>query len=552
MNHLTIRPWTRVGAALVIALTLMITGCVGNQPSQSPKAEGPAPSGTTTPAQPKKDGTMIIALPQEPGSLDPQATTSLVAQRVREQLFDSLVAVDFTNNTIVASLAESWNPTADGLTYTFRLRKDVKFHSGKPMTSRDVKYTFDRWRASKSPNSWLIEGLKEVQTPDDHTVVLKLEKPNPELLLNLARSDASILNQESVEKAGKDFGTKVVDGTGPFKLKAWTVKDRIVLERFDEYRWAPPTYQNRGPAHLKEIVWRSIPDEAARLLELESGGIHAIPPRISFHEIDRLRKSKEVQILDYKMGSTVIIGFNPRIAPMDDIKVREAFARAIDLKEIIAQVLYGHADLGVSVVAPGIEGFCEICKAVVPSHDPARAKALLEEAGWKLGPDGIRVKDGKKLIIPAVPYNLPPYPEAYTVLQAQLKDVGIHLDVRVTETSKVFEMYREGTHGVWSTSLVHDTPFQATFNFLHSSANRFAWKDAKTDQLLDEAAASTDNAKRVQAYQQAQKNAMEQYLFVPFFHEKGLVGVSARVKGFKPYGFVNSVFHKMTDTWVEE
>ncbi len=556
-------------AGFTLALTLVGVGCspAAQAPAQPTSAGAvkptAAPAATTAPAAAtsapavaassavKKDGTMVIGLPQEPGSLDPQATTSLISQRIREQLFDSLVAADFDNKTLRPSLADSWQVSPDGLTYTFKLRTDVTFHSGKKMTSEDVKYTLERWKQSKSPNNWLIAGLQEVQAPDPATTVLKMANPNPELLYNLARSDASILNRESVESAGKDFGSKVVDGTGPFKLKEWVVKNRVVLERFDAYKWAPPNYQNRGPAYLKQIIWKSIPEQATQLLELETGTIHALPPRIPFNEVDRLKGLKEVRIMDFPMGSTVIIGFNPAMPPMDDLAVRQAVIQGIDRKQLVDKVLYGHATLGVSLVAPGIEGFCEPCKALIPPYDPAKAKQTLDEAGWKPGPDGVRVKDGKRLAFPATVYNLEPYPEAYTVIQAQLRDIGVALDVQVTETAKVFEMYQQKTHGLWSTSLPHDTPFQATYNFLYSSANRFSWKNAEVDALLEKASTSTDKAARESAYVDAQKIALQNALFVPFFHEQGLVAVSSKVHGFKPYGYVNSVFHKMTDTWVE-
>ena len=135
-------PWT----ALALALAVTLTACGGNQQSSPSQSSGQSsgPGGQATAGEPKRDGTLYIALPQEPGNLDPQATTSLNTQRVREQLFDSLVAVDFDNKTVLPSLADSWTVSPDGLTYSFRLRQDVKFHSGKAMTAEDVRYTFER------------------------------------------------------------------------------------------------------------------------------------------------------------------------------------------------------------------------------------------------------------------------------------------------------------------------------------------------------------------------------------------------------------------------
>jgi len=548
--------------ALAVALAFAFA-CAPQQPqpdhpsggetgASAPSSAGGAPAAQGTP---KRDGTLVIALPAETGSLDPQATTSLNAQRVREQMFDSLLAADWDLKTLLPSLAESWQVSPDGLTYTFKLRQDVKFHSGKPLTSEDVRYTFDRWRNGASPTRWLIAGVTGIETPDPYTVVLTVSEPNPDLLYNLARSEASILNQASVEAAGADFGTRVIDGTGPFKLKEWSVKNQIVLERFDDYHWAPPSYQNRGPAYLKEIVWKSLPEETTRLLELETGGVQIVPPRISFHEIDRLKGLRDVEVMDYPLGSTVIIGFNTRLAPADDPEVRHAVLMGIDVQRIIDQVLYGHADYGVSLVAPGVDGFCAPCKDVIPSYDPARARQILDDDGWRPGPDGIRVKDGQRLSLLATPYTTVPYPEAYTVIQAQLREIGVNLDLQPAETSKIFELYQRGAHGIWSTSIPHDRPYQAVFNFLHSSSipspNRFPYRNAEVDRLIDEARTSMDPAKANEDWAKAQYIALQSYVFRPFFHERGEVAVHRKVHGFRPYGYVNSVFQKMTDTWVE-
>ena len=259
---------------------------VSAAPSAPPASSAGAPASG---AAAKKGGNLILAASADAESLDPHATTALRAARYLAMLHDNLLNRDF-DGSFKPALAESYTVSPDGLAYTFKLRSGVKFHSGKPLTSADVKYTFERWlKNEKSPTRYTIQPIASVETPDPQTAVLKLDKPYNILLDQIAGSWAVILNSEAVEKAGANYGVTTVDGTGPYKFKEWVRQQRFVVERNAEYAWGGPVFQNQGAPYLDSVEVRIIPEDNTRIAEFEAGNIHIVvdtPPQ----EMERLAK----------------------------------------------------------------------------------------------------------------------------------------------------------------------------------------------------------------------------------------------------------------------
>ena len=213
---------------------------------------------------PGSGNTFVFARQEETETLDPERTTAISSAEVSYLLYDTLTSLDY-DNTVKPGLAEKWEISPDGKTYTFTLRRGVKFHSGRPMTSADVKFTLDRWRALKgSPTAFNVSPVERVDAPNPTTVVLHLKEPLSILLVNLSSYSASILNQDFVTRAGDDYGTAAgkVDGTGPFVLKEWVRNDRLIVTRNASYNWGPPIYKNRGPSRIDTVVFRVMTEDA--------------------------------------------------------------------------------------------------------------------------------------------------------------------------------------------------------------------------------------------------------------------------------------------------
>ncbi|MCL6430944.1 MAG: hypothetical protein K6V36_08790 [Anaerolineae bacterium] len=208
-------------------------------------------------AAPRTGATLVFARQEETETLDPHKTTTISSAEVDYLIYDTLTSLDY-DNTVKPGLAEKWDISPDGKTYTFTLRQGVRFHSGKPLTSADVKFTFDRWKTVRgSPTAFNIAPVESVETPNPRTVVLRLKEPFSILLINLAGYAASILNQEFTQRLGDDYGTGAgkVDGTGPFILDDRKASQSITLAKNEDY-WG-------DTALLDTVEFRVIPDESS-------------------------------------------------------------------------------------------------------------------------------------------------------------------------------------------------------------------------------------------------------------------------------------------------
>ena len=204
---------------------------------------------------------------------DAQRTTWGPTSDIVNMFQDTLVALDWDGRTPIPYLAKSWTISEDGRTYTFKLRDDVSFCSGKKFTAEDVVYSFKRLKdpAIKGPFAWRAGNIKELRAPDPYTVEYELEEPFSELLLQLTMFTNVIHNKESVEALGKDYGIKGADGTGPWCFDHWQPRTEIVLKRHDAYKWGPSMYKNKGPVKFEKLVVKIVPEDSSRVAAMMSG-----------------------------------------------------------------------------------------------------------------------------------------------------------------------------------------------------------------------------------------------------------------------------------------
>ena len=211
---------------------------------------------------------------------DAQRTTWGPTSDIVNMFQDTLVALDWDGRTPVPYLAKSWTISEDGRTYTFKLRDDVSFCSGKKFTAEDVVYSFKRLKdpAIKGPYAWRAGNIKELRATDPYTVEYELEEPFSELLLQLTMFTNVIHNKESVEALGKDYGIKGADGTGPWCFESWQPRTEIVLKRHDAYKWGPSMYKNKGPVKFEKLVIKIIPEDSSRVAAMMAGQVRRHPP----------------------------------------------------------------------------------------------------------------------------------------------------------------------------------------------------------------------------------------------------------------------------------
>lgn len=510
----------RIGKVLtgLILAASIVAGC-GGSGSKAPDSGTSAPGGsaqTPAPAEQKR-GELRIGMQYDLGNLDPQVLTSVTDKQMTVNLYDGLVQYKLGTVEVEPDLAEKWTPSADGKTWTFNLRKGVKFHSGYgELKASDVKFTFDRLQdpALKSPNASLLKGVK-VEIVDDYTVKFALEKADAAFLDKLANSFSSIVSEKAVKERGDKFPQNPI-GSGPYKFEKWTPQQETVYAANDEY-W-------RGKPGLAKVVYVPIPDPTTMFNAFEAGDIHMI----QVTDPDRLAKYKKDANLTISATPGLItrfMGMNTEIKPFDNKKVRQAVIHAIDKPGILQNVFKGISTPAKAIMAPGVMHSEQ--NVVQYDYNVEKAKQLLKEAGYENGfKTTFYVPNIDRFTLPA------------TVIQEDLKKVGIQVEIKVMETQAFLKALKskEGLP-MFSLSRGQDaTPDRVVIQWHHSKqipANNWSrFKDAEIDKWLDEAASTMDEAKRKELFSKVQKKVAEEAHYIYLDHENHIYAMHKQVQGF--------------------
>ena len=265
-------------------------------------------------------------------------------------IYEGLVTVD-DKLQYRPGLADSWEVSQDGLTWTFHLKKGVKFHDGSPFNAGVVKWWLDGMK--KGLNAYMFESMKEAKVVDDYTVQIIFPAPFPNLLYNLSNSFSGIMSQVAHEKYGKDYGTKYAVGTGPFMLKEWVPNDHLLLVKNPDYNWAPEWTGHKGPANVDEILWRIIPEDATRLVELQSGNVQLSVDPPPARELAQFQNNPDYEVVTVPSMSIQFVGMNLNEPLLKDLRTRQAIGYAIDRNLINETCLPGHGRSHRNVPLPG-------------------------------------------------------------------------------------------------------------------------------------------------------------------------------------------------------
>jgi peptide/nickel transport system substrate-binding protein len=359
-------------------------------------------------------------------TLDPRVTQSRHEAQVLYNVFESLVFMD-TDGKQYPWLAESWQFAKDGQSITFHLRRGVKFHDGTPFNAEAVKFTFDTIVDPKLGSQGAIDFLgpyRSTDIIDPYTAKVNWKRPFGPALSNLCNAWVlGIVSPTAVRQMGNDGFAHHPVGTGPFKFVEWVPRVNVVLERNDAYNWAPKAFKHNGPAYLKRLVFRIIPDDSTRVGALEKREIDvadAVPPI----DVKRFKGSRDFDVMIGDVaGLPFAYFFNISKSTLNDTRVRQAFMYAVDRPKLIEQVFFGVAKPAYAPLAPTTPGYWSGAEKMYP-YNPAKARQLLDEAGWRMGSGGVREKNGKalELYYPGVLE-----PELAVAIQAAVMDVGIKL-----------------------------------------------------------------------------------------------------------------------------
>ncbi len=517
------------------AMAVLAVACAPAAPA-APTAAPVAAKPTAAPAGAGKPGGQIkYAMNNEPDSLDPAKTAQASAFNVMLNIYDTLIWQDPVDLKYKAGLAESWESTPDGLTHTFKLRKGVKFHDGTPFNAEAVKFNFDRVAdpATKSPTATAKLGpYAATKVVDEFTAQVTLKTQYAALYDSLSQIWLGMASPAAVKKSGDDYGRSPV-GTGPMVFKEWVAKDRIVVVKNADYNWGPAFWNHTGPAYLDQITFVGISENGARLTAFESGELQ-IMETVPEGDFDRLKKSGKYQMVVARTpGSPMSIYMNTEKAPFNDINVRKAILHGLNRTDLITAAFFGLYSAADTPIADNTLYHTKKAVGMYP-YDMEKAKKLLDDAGWKAGADGVRAKDGQKLVIDFV--DLTTYEPKVVATQALLKPLGITVNVKVFDQATRVAMGHKGEGNMFSTALIDSDPGAIQLTFHSRNLGSFDWsrlKDAELDKYLDDQAKEPDSAKRADLLEKAVMRIMENAWVFPIYNFARLFGVSPKVKNFR-------------------
>ena len=507
----------------------------------------------------KTGGTLTYVYHPEPTALSTIATSAVPVAIISTKIYESLLSYEGAALTPKPSLAESWTVSDDKKTYTFNLRRDVKWHDGKPFTAEDVAFSVEKIVRPYSSRGRVYFGdLAALETPDPYTVVFKLKDAVPFFMNVFQPGETPILpkhafNGIDVSTAAGVRGAEIMQkpiGTGPFRLKEWRRGSHIILEKNSDY-W------DKGRPCLDQVVLRVLPDGAARAIAVETGEVD-LSPMSGLPEAEIQRLSKLPQIVTSREGAEALgpnmwLEVNMREAPLADVKVRQAISMALDRTRIVDVIWYGQGTPGIGPIVSSSPIFFN--KALKPyEYSLAKANALLDEAGYKRGPNGVRFK---------MTQNFLPYGENWLRLaeyirqdlgkvgisvETQSLDLGgwlkaVYTDWSFNITSSFSHNYSDPSIGVERTFTSDNIKKGATFT------NSMGYKNARVDELFSKVARENDPAVRKKQFDEIQQ-ILHDELPVIFLMEMSYTHVwNKRVHGLITNGI--SMYSSWAGVWKE-
>jgi peptide/nickel transport system substrate-binding protein len=475
-----------------------------------------------------------------PRTYDPRVTSSRHEYQVIAQIFDTLIASDGSNR-LLPGLATAWDVAPDGKSVTLKLRSGVGFHDGTPFDAEAVKFTFDTIADPKTASEAAVTQLGPyagTEVIDPHTVRVNYSQPFGAALASYAEGTLSPVSPTAVKRVGNQAFSRAPVGTGPFKFVSWEEGRQVVLERFDSYNWAPGYNANTGPSSVQRVVTRFIPDASTRVAALEAGEID-ISDATPILDMKRLRDARGYgTMIGNAAGIPFGLELNGSRGIFADIRVRRALAMAVDRKALSDNLFFGLIDPAYGPLSKGTPGYwAGVEDAYKP--DPKAAITLLEEAGWKLGPDGVRVKEGRRL---SGFYGAPPplEPDTAVEIQAVARRVGFELTVETITFARNQSLVFDNAFDMLPVRWIQADP--TCLENLFSSSNipspgryRYNWmqlKDARLDALLAEGRAETDPEKRAAIYADAQRIIMGSALWFPVHNQVQTIAYRSEKKGY--------------------
>lgn len=511
--------------SVILFIVLVISGC-GNNSNQE---EGASANSTTNPSQASAENqdtsessdhdngdkgdeqTIRVAMATEPDNLDPYLSAATDTGSMMDNVFDGLFEAG-ENGDLIPAVAESYEVSEDGLTYTFNLKKGIKFHDGSDLTAEDVEYSYAKLSGlnGEEPLSSKFTTIEKIETPDENTVVV-----------TLSEKDGAFLAANIVAIVPKDYEkqSEMPIGAGPYKFSSYTPGQELVLVKNENY------YDPEGMASIERVEFKFMPDANAAVLALKSGELDMIPG-ISQQGVIQL--GDEFQVVSGPQNMVQLMALNHSVEPLDQLLVRQAINYAIDKDVIIDTVAEGNGvKLGTNM-SPAMKMYYE--EGLEERYEPnaEKAKELLKEAGYE---------NGFELTI-TVPSNYSFHVDTAQVIAEQLKAIGIQATIKQVEWSSWLEdVYKNAQYEATIIGLTGKLDPHEVLGRYESSYSRnfFQFSNSQFDDLINRAKLELDVNERANLYKQAQTILTDEAAAVYIMDPTRSVAMKKNLQGFKMY-----------------
>jgi peptide/nickel transport system substrate-binding protein len=465
---------------------------------------------------------LVVGIESNPLQIDPRYSTDANAARIGGLIYNSLLRAD-ERMRLQAELAESWT-MPDGRTYVFDLRRDAKFHDGKPLTAEDVRYTYASILnpKSRSPKRGLLKPLDGIDVLGPHRMRFRLSGPHAPFLEQFT---IGIVPEGSL---GAESSAKPPPGSGPFMLESVDSGEKVTLK-------ANPFYWEGKPS-LAGLTFKVVPDALVRVLEFKKGAIGFMQNDIEPDVLPWLERNTRSSVASHDGTTFQYIGINLTHPILRQRKVRQAIALAIDRDSIVRHVLKNNVTPATGLLSPLNWAFDE---SVPPwPYDPQKAKRLLDEAGYS-DPDGDGPRPRFRVSFKTT--NIDLRRRIAEAFKEQLARVGVELEIRSYEWGTFYSDVRKGNFHLFSLAWVGVADPDIYFQLFHSDSvppngdNRGLYRNSEIDRLLEAGRATVDPAKRKLIYGRVQKLVAVDLPYIPLWWWKNVVVQAPNVKGFVPY-----------------
>lgn len=478
-------------------------------------------------------------------SLDPSKVTDGESIYVTNQIYDTLVRYKEENTEVVPALATEWDTSDDGTEWTFKLREGVKFHDGTDFNAEAVVYNFERWTTSSDfiyygymfgASEDNMKGIiSSVEATGDYEVKFTLSEPNAPFLFTLAMPPFAIASPTAVDAAGDNYGDEPV-GTGPFKFVSWSKDDKIVVEKNAEYFG--------DVAKVDEVIFRVIPDNGARFMELQAGSIDLMLG-LNPQDLSTLEEDENLQVIRRPSMNVAYMAMNNDKEKLSDKRVRQAINLAID-KEKLLTLYEGIGKAAKNPMPPSLWGYNDEIDDY--GHDVDEAKRLLAEAGYG---------DGMTLTLYSMSNPRPYMPQPKLLAQAiqqMLKDVNITVEIVENDWDTQLTATQNGDHELGFMGWIGDNGDPDNFLYVlldkdnakkGSAGNIAFYKNDEVHELLKSAQTEMDQEVRTEYYMEAQEIIHEDAPWVPIAHTTPPLGASKKVKDYIPHATGSEPFNHL-------